>query len=118
MPKPMPGRPVRGSETGRPIMAILDLLGRRWTLRIGWELRDGPLAFRELQRRCGMPSPNILTTRLRESAEVKLVEKCPDGLYRLTRRGQSLLELLNPLDEWAKGWSHELARQARPKKSR
>ena len=30
---------VRGSRTGRPIMALLDLLGRRWTLRILWELR-------------------------------------------------------------------------------
>ena len=86
MAKPMPGRPVRGSETGRPIMAILDLLGRRWTLRIGWELRDGPLPYRELQRRCGMPSPNILTTRLRESTEARLIEKSSEGLYGLTRR--------------------------------
>ena len=31
---------VRGSRTGRPIMALLDLLGRRWTLRIIWELRE------------------------------------------------------------------------------
>ena len=116
MAKPMPGRPVRGSETGRPIMAILDLLGRRWTLRIGWELRDGPLPFRELQRRCGMPSPNILTTRLRESSEARLIEKSSEGLYGLTRRGRALLELLNPLDEWAKGWSRELARHARSKK--
>ena len=27
-------RSVRGSRTGRPIMALLDLLGRRWSLRI------------------------------------------------------------------------------------
>ena len=32
---------VRGSQSGRPIMALLDLLGRRWSLRIIWELRDG-----------------------------------------------------------------------------
>ncbi len=88
--KPMPGRPVRGSATGRPIMAILDLLGRRWTLRIGWELREGPLPFRELQRRCGMPSPNILTTRLRESTDARLIEKSSEGLYGLTRRGRAL----------------------------
>ncbi|RGP35061.1 transcriptional regulator, partial [Pseudotabrizicola alkalilacus] len=30
-PAAKPG--VRGSRTGRPIMALLDLLGRRWTLR-------------------------------------------------------------------------------------
>jgi len=39
---------VRGSTTGRPIMVLLDLLGRRWTLRIVWELRDAPRRFREL----------------------------------------------------------------------
>lgn len=110
MATPRPGHKVRGSETGRPIMAILDLLGRRWTLRIGWELRDGPLAFRELQRRAGMPSPNILTTRLREAIEARLVEKRDDGRYALTRRGVSLQELLNPLDQWAKGWARELSR--------
>ncbi|HEV7693887.1 MAG TPA: hypothetical protein VGO52_23840 [Hyphomonadaceae bacterium] len=36
-------RKVRGSRTGRPIMALLDLLGRRWTLRVIWELRGEPM---------------------------------------------------------------------------
>ena len=27
---PKPGRPVRGSRSGVPVMALLDLLGRRW----------------------------------------------------------------------------------------
>src|SRR5579872_4834582 len=51
-PPPLPGRPVRGSTTGRPVMAALDLLGRRWTLRVLWELRDGPLGARALRERC------------------------------------------------------------------
>ena len=38
---PVPGRKVRGSQTGRPLMAAFDLLGRRGVLRILWELRDG-----------------------------------------------------------------------------
>ena len=41
MTTPLPRRRVRGSATGRPIMALLDLLGRRMTGRILWELRDG-----------------------------------------------------------------------------
>jgi DNA-binding HxlR family transcriptional regulator len=89
-------------------MAILDLLGRRWTLRVGWELREGPLPFRELQRRCEIVSPNVLTTRLRETVEVGLVEKREDGAYALTRRGKSLLEVLSPLDGWAKKWAREM----------
>src|SRR5208282_2198038 len=47
-----PGRPARGSVSGRPIMALLDLLGRRWALRVIWELREEPLVFRALQQRC------------------------------------------------------------------
>ena len=61
---PRPGRPVRGSRTGRPIMALLDLLSRRWTLRVIWELRGGRLTFRALQQACGGVSPSVLNERL------------------------------------------------------
>ena len=46
MATPKPGTRVRGSRTGKPIMALLDLLGRRWALRIRGD--DGALlaAFR------------------------------------------------------------------------
>ncbi len=40
MPTPKIGAPVRGSKAGRPLMVALDLLGRRATLRIFWELRS------------------------------------------------------------------------------
>jgi len=49
----VPGKPARGSKSGRPIMVLLDLLGRRWTLRIVWELRDQPRRFRDLQDAIG-----------------------------------------------------------------
>jgi DNA-binding HxlR family transcriptional regulator len=99
-----PGQPVRGSTTGRPIMALLDLLGRRWALRIGWELRDGdPLSFRELQQRCDAASSSVLNERLRELRDAGIVERDAAG-YRLTERGSELVELLLPLDRWAKRW--------------
>ncbi|MDW4746786.1 winged helix-turn-helix transcriptional regulator, partial [Escherichia coli] len=66
-PAAKPG--VRGSRTGRPIMALLDLLGRRWTLRILWELRDGALTSRALRTACDEASPTILQTRLTELRE-------------------------------------------------
>ncbi len=101
---PLPGRPVRGSKSGRPIMALLDLLGRRWTLRIGWELRDGQaMSFRELQESCDNASSSVINDRLRELRDAGIVELVDDG-YRLTRRGRQLLELLMPLDRWAKRW--------------
>ena len=113
MATPKPGRRVRGSEHGRPIMALLDLLGRRWALRVGWELRFGPLRFRELQRRCAMVSPNLLTTRLREAVEAGITEKDAEGAYGLTPRGKSLVDLLDPMHQWAEDWAEEF-RAPRP----
>jgi DNA-binding HxlR family transcriptional regulator len=66
MPTPLPGKPVRGSTTGRPIMAAMDLLGRRWSLRLIWELRDGPVGARALLARCAGLSSSVLYQRLGE----------------------------------------------------
>ena len=89
-------------------MALLDLLGRRWALRILWELRNGPIAtFRELQARCGDISSSVLNDRVRELREAGIVEA---DAYELTRDGRELLEALGPIDSWARRWG---ARQSR-----
>jgi DNA-binding HxlR family transcriptional regulator len=95
---------VRGSRTGRPIMVLLDLLGRRWTLRIVWELREAPRRFRELQDSIGA-SPTIINTRLAELREAELVELDPDSGYRLTALGEELLQLMRPLHVWSEKWA-------------
>lgn len=101
---PLPGRKVRGSTTGKPIMAALDLFGRRWTLRILWELRGAPLTFRALQSACGAIAPSVLNTRLGELREAALVDASDDG-YALTPHGRSLLDALWPLIEWSETWA-------------
>jgi len=103
---PMPGRKVRGSATGRPIMAALDLAGRRWLLRILWELREEALTFRALQERCGAISPTVLNTRLAEMRDAGLLQSTDAG-YRLTARGGDLIEALMPLTHWAERWAKE-----------
>jgi DNA-binding HxlR family transcriptional regulator len=86
-------------------MALLDLLGRRWTLRIGWELRDGnALTFRELQAHCDSMSASVLAERLAEMREAGIVD-LDDGGYRLTSHGRELVEALVPLDAWARRWA-------------
>jgi len=108
---PRPGRPVRGSQTGAPLMALFDLLGRRWAMGIVWHLADGPMTFRALQGACvsraGPISPSILNTRLRDLTEAKLVERTLDG-YALTESGRGLFALLQPLDPWSLAWAREL----------
>lgn len=102
---PLPGRAVRGSRTGRPVMALLDLLGRRGALRLLWELRDGhPQSFRLLRASAGDMSPSVLNDRLKELREAALVA-LGEGGYALTPHGASLLRHLAPLNRWAEGWS-------------
>lgn len=99
-----PAKAVRGSTTGRPVMALLDIAGQRWTLRILWELQAGPETFRSLQSRCGGISPTVLNTRLKTLRDAGLVEAGPEG-YGLTPDGHGLGQHLLALDAWAQGWA-------------
>ncbi len=78
---------VKGSATGRPIMRLLDLLGRRWLMRVIWELRGDALGFRELQAACGGMSPSVMNQRLADLQDALIVEAHKDGRYQLTARG-------------------------------
>lgn len=84
-------------------MAALDLLGRRWALRVLWELRDGPLGFRELQARCDGMSSSVLRARLVELIEAGLVDQ--HETYALTALGRDLGRAIRPLSKWAEQWS-------------
>lgn len=102
---PRPGTPVRGSTTGRPLMAALDLLGRRWALRILWELRDEAVGARALRHRCDGMSSSVLYDRLGELTAAGLIIKNPDGCYALTSVGRDLGTALGPLDAWSRRWT-------------
>jgi DNA-binding HxlR family transcriptional regulator len=104
MPTPRPGARVRGSRTGRPIMAVLDLLGRRWALRVLWELRDEALTFRALRERCDGMSPSVLMQRVGELREAGLIALQDGGGYLLAAEGKTLLRALEPLWAWAARW--------------
>ncbi|UPK03291.1 helix-turn-helix domain-containing protein [Bradyrhizobium sp. 170] len=102
-------RAVRGSRTGRPIMALLDLLGRRWSGRIIWELRDGPLTSRALRTACDDASPTVVHARLSELREAGFIELVQGDGYRLTALGQELNETFLPLHRFAERWSKRTA---------
>lgn len=90
-------------------MALLDLLGRRMSLRVLWELHARPLTFRALQE-AAATNPSVLNTRLTELREAGLVDHGTEG-YALTSRGQSLLATFLPLNAWAEDWAKALARR-------
>jgi len=89
------------------MMVLLDVLGRRWSLRIMWELRTEPLSFRALREVCDDVSPSVLNARLAELRELGFIEHEGDG-YALTEDARSLSQLLLPLDGWANAWAQRL----------
>lgn len=82
-------------------MALLELLGKRWVLRILWELRDGPLTFRALRAATEEISPSVLNERLADLRAHGLVELESEG-YSLTERSRTLSAVLLDLDVWAR----------------
>jgi len=87
-------------------MALLDLLGRRWTLRIIWELReDRALTSRALRTACDEASPTVLNERLKELREASFVDLGEAGGYALTPLGRELLGRMLPLHRFAERWS-------------
>jgi DNA-binding HxlR family transcriptional regulator len=92
-------------------MALFDLAGRRWTLRVLWELSQAgePLTFRELKARCADMSSSVLTRRLAELREAQLVTLRSDG-YDLSELGTSLVTSMQPLLAWSETWAKELQR--------
>lgn len=86
-------------------MVLLDLIGRRWVLRVLWELRDGALTFGALRGAAGGLSQSVLTLRLRELKQAGLVETAASGGYQLTPDGQALVVEMSRLDRWAEAWA-------------
>lgn len=107
MPIPIPGKPVRGSESGVPVMALFDLLGRAWAMGVIWQLQGGPYTFRELQSRCESISPTILNNRIKDLREAGIVERILEG-YRLTEIGNELITILLPFADWSANWAKEV----------
>lgn len=86
-------------------MALLDLMGRRWTLRILWELRNGPMTSRELRTACDEASPTVVQKRLDELRDAGLVDLTAGSGYSLTSLGTSLIAAVQPLSSFADKWS-------------
>lgn len=107
MTTPLPKKLVRGSSSGVAIMAVFDLLGRKWNMRIMWELNSSSLSFRGLQEQCDGMSPSVLNTRIKQLTEAKLVYTTSEG-YKLTELAISLMNTLDPLRSWATEWEGKI----------
>lgn len=108
----MPGTkssPVRGC----PVAAFQKLISGKYKLRIVWDLRDGPLRYNEI--RSGLLrgaigtreiAPRVLSRELKALTESGLVDRKDYGVvppkveYRLTRKGQSFVPVIDTIRKW------------------
>ena len=97
------------STRSHPIMELLDLLGKKWQLRILWELSKSDHTFRELQTACGDLSPTLINRRIKELQDAGLLEKREPSGYGLTHLGEELIAYLGPLNNWSKKWARTKA---------
>jgi DNA-binding HxlR family transcriptional regulator len=92
---------IRETRTSASLAQALDHFGRRWALRVIWELRSEALNFRALRAACAGISPAVMQARLHELRDLGLIEQIPGLGYRLTAAGEQLFRIMAPLAEWA-----------------
>lgn len=83
-------------------LALFDVLGERWALRVLWALRGQALTYRGIAEHVPGLSTSVLTKRIRELRAAGLVEHVSGTGYTLTKQGRSVLTHLTGLAEWAR----------------
>jgi DNA-binding HxlR family transcriptional regulator len=90
-----------------PVRDVLDRIGDKWSMLIVMTLATRPLRFSEIRRAVRDISKRMLTQTLRDLERDGLITrhvfptKPPSVEYRLAALGQSLLEPMANLIEWA-----------------
>lgn len=82
------------------------LIGGKWKGTILWHLKDEPMRFNELSRCIAGVSKKMLTARLKELEEHGMIERTVLNerpiavMYDITKRGRSVLGVLEALRDW------------------
>lgn len=96
------------------VAPVLARIGDKWAVLVVVLLADGPVRFNELKRRIGVISQRMLTFTLRALERDGLVVRTvhasvpPKVEYALTPLGQSLLEPISHLSQWAVDHADEI----------
>jgi DNA-binding HxlR family transcriptional regulator len=91
----------------RTISTLLSRIGDKWTVLVVTTLGEGPRRFNELRREIPTVSQRMLTLTLRNLERDGLVSRTvtptipPRVDYELTALGQSLLQPIKALAQWA-----------------
>ncbi|GCE21908.1 winged helix-turn-helix transcriptional regulator [Dictyobacter kobayashii] len=94
---------------------VLQLIADQWTPLVIYALEDGTMRFGQLLKRIGGISRKMLTQTLRAMERNGLVQRVvypvvpPAVEYSLTPLGQTLVEPIKTLGDWAYGHLQEVA---------
>ncbi len=94
---------LKWSRVDRPVILLLDVLGKKWAMRIIWELRSERLKFRDLQKKCDDVSPTSLNARIKDLRTLGIVDHDIAG-YGLSSAGRELGKQLLKLGAWSNKW--------------
>jgi DNA-binding HxlR family transcriptional regulator len=98
---------------GCPVTAFQKMIGGKYKLRILWDLKDGPLRYGAI--RSGLLrgaigtqeiAPRVLSRELKALALTGLIDRKDYGVvppkveYRLTRKGQSFIPVIDAIRKW------------------
>lgn len=89
------------------VSLAFSILGKRWNGMIIDALGGGPLSFVALRRTVGGISDAVLSDRLSELAEARILSRSVDPgppvtvTYALSPGGEQLLPVLQKLGQWA-----------------
>ncbi len=102
---------VNDKEYNCPFEVAIDIMDGKWKLYILWHLRQKKRRFRELKRRITGITQKMLTQKLRELEQEKIInrkvyaEVPPRVEYSLTPFGKELEPIMELLLEWGHYYS-------------
>jgi len=88
----------------------MEIIGKKWTILIVYNLLSGPKRFRELEKSLSQICPKMLSERLKELEKLKLIEKKISSIwplkitYQLTQKGKGLSKIITAMEKWGKRW--------------
>jgi DNA-binding HxlR family transcriptional regulator len=106
-------KPKSTATCGCPVAAFQKMISGKYKLRIMWDLKDGPLRYGEI--RSGLLrgaegtqeiAPRVLSRELKALTQTGLLDRKDYGVvppkveYRLTRKGQSFIPVIDAIRQW------------------
>src|SRR2546428_13517478 len=92
------------------VAACAEIIGAKWTAILVHDLSEGARRFSELEHSCSGISPRTLSERLRALEQEGIVgrrsypESPPRVEYELTKKGASLLPIIDAMREFGHAW--------------